>query len=96
MEHLVEQAVTTQNRRMIVVELISREECHLCDIAKDVVLKARQRHSFELKEIKIKEGDAYFDRYKEQIPVVLINKEVAFVYKVSEQALLKKLQQASA
>ena len=80
---------------MIVSELVSKQDCHLCDRAKDVLLKVQKLHPFELKEIKIKAGDKYFERYKEQIPVVLINNEIAFLYEVSEQALISKLKQCS-
>lgn len=80
---------------MIVIELISKQDCLLCDKAKAVLLKVQKLHSFELKEIKIKEGDEYFERYKEQIPVMLINDEIIFRYKVSELALINKLKQYS-
>ncbi len=80
---------------MILVELYSKDDCHLCDKAKEVLLRARLRYPFELKEVKIHEGDQWYEQYKERIPVVHINKNFAFQYRVSEQELIIKLQNAS-
>ena len=77
---------------MTLVELFSKEDCHLCDVMKSKLLEVQQLHSFELREIKISEGDEYFEQFKERIPVVFINKQFAFQYRVSEEALLKRLQ----
>ncbi len=95
MEVIVKQTGAIHTRGMIVIKLISKEDCHLCDRAKEVLLKTRNLHPFELEEIKIKEGDDYFKEYNERIPVVLINEIFAFQYKVSEQELLRKLKQLS-
>ena len=77
---------------MILVELYSKNDCHLCEVVKENLLKAQKSHPFELKEIKIHEGHEHFEQYKERIPVVFINKEFAFQHRVSEEALLKRLQ----
>ncbi|MBI5217086.1 MAG: glutaredoxin family protein [Ignavibacteriae bacterium] len=76
---------------MTVVEILSKPDCHLCDVAKAVVINVQTKYPFELREISIREGDEYFETYKERIPVIFINKEFAFQYKVSEQQLLTKL-----
>ena len=76
---------------MTLVEIYSKHNCHLCDIAKDVLNNALLKHPFELREILIREGDEYFETYKEHIPVIFINKKFAFQYKVSEQQLLDLL-----
>jgi glutaredoxin len=76
---------------MMLVEILSKPDCHLCDVVKEVVNKVRTKHPFELREISINEGDEYFETYKERIPVIFINKEFTFQYKVSEQQLLTKL-----
>lgn len=76
---------------MILVELISKEDCSLCDKAKEVLLDVQRSHPFELKEIKIKENDSTFEQYKEQIPVVLINNTFAFRYKVQQDKLIQRL-----
>lgn len=77
---------------MKTVTLISKEECHLCDVAKGVLLTTWHKFPFKLNEVKIVPGDKYFEEYKERIPVVLIDGEFAFQYRVSEKSLLQKLE----
>ncbi len=81
---------------MILVEIYSKDDCHLCDVVKTRLLNVQKNHPFELREIKIHEGDEYFEQYKERIPVVFINKEFAFQYRVSEAEFLQRLQAVTA
>ncbi len=76
---------------MKTVTFISKDDCHLCDIAKSVVLKVQKKIAFNLKEKKIIPGNPEFETYHERVPVVLIDEEFAFQYKVSELQLLKIL-----
>ena len=76
---------------MKTVTLISKDDCHLCDAAKNVLLKAQKNIAFALKEKKITPGSPEFETYHERVPVVLIDEEFAFQYKVSELQLLKVL-----
>ena len=76
---------------MTLVELYSKEDCHLCEIARDVLLNIRERHPFEFKELKIHDGHEQYEQFKERFPVVFINKEFAFQYRVPEQQFIAKL-----
>ncbi|TAK52356.1 MAG: glutaredoxin family protein [Bacteroidetes bacterium] len=80
---------------MIIVEIFSKEECHLCGVAKEAIKKVQQSHPFELREILIREGDAYYEQYKERIPVIHINNKFAFQYRVNEKDFLLRLQSES-
>ena len=81
---------------MTVVELISKEECHLCDVAREVLLKVQKTAPFELRQTKIRQGDALYETYSERVPVVLVDGEFAFQFKVSEHQLLTKLRSLEA
>ena len=76
---------------MILVELYTQDDCHLCEIAKQVLMNIQQRHPFELKEVKVRESDEYFELMKERIPVIYINKVFAFQYRISEPEFTAKL-----
>ncbi len=76
---------------MKTVTLISKDDCHLCDVAKTVILKAQKKIIFDLKEKKIAPGSPEFETYHERVPVVLIDEKFAFQYKVSELQLLNIL-----
>lgn len=78
---------------MILVELFSKADCHLCDEAKAVLEKVQCGIPFSLKEIKLTDGDEKFEEYAELVPVVLIDKVLTFKYRVNEHSLRIRLQQ---
>ena len=78
---------------MILVELFSKRDCHLCDEAKAVLEKVQSEVPFTLKEIKLADGDEKFEEYAELVPVVLIDKVLTFKYRVNETMLRIRLQQ---
>lgn len=80
---------------MILVELYSKEECHLCEEARAVLERMQKQIPFMLRELKLTPGDQYFEEYREMFPVVHINKELAFKHRVSENMLKIRLQQAA-
>ncbi|HYQ86838.1 MAG TPA: glutaredoxin family protein [Bacteroidota bacterium] len=80
---------------MIVVELFSKDDCRLCDRVKETLLRVQERHPFELRETKIREGDEHFERMKDRIPVVHIDGEFAFQYRLHEEEFLRRLISAS-
>ena len=56
-----------------VVTMYSRRNCHLCEVAKEVVESARNEAEFEFEVVFI-DGDAGLEReYGEEVPVTLIN-----------------------
>jgi glutaredoxin len=81
---------------MNIVEIYSKDDCCLCDAAVTVLRQARKKSPFELKIIKLREEDEKFDLFKERFPVIFINGEFAFEFKVSERQLLSRLEQVEA
>jgi glutaredoxin len=75
----------------IQIDIYSRPGCHLCDEAKEIVERVRQRHSFALRVINIEEDSALETAYGTEIPVVFINGNKAFKYRVDEAELEKKV-----
>jgi glutaredoxin len=72
------------------IEIYSRPGCHLCDEAKEVVERVRRRVPFALSVINIDADPELKKLYGEQIPVVFINGNKAFKYRVDEAELEKK------
>ena len=69
------------------VVMYSRPRCALCDDARDVILAERAEASFEFEEISI-EGDDDLEReYGIRIPVVLVDGEELFEYRVDRAQL---------
>ncbi len=77
------------------VELYSKKDCHLCDVAHEVLLKAAERHPFDLDVIHLRETDPKFEEFKERFPVIYIDGKFAFQYRVEEDALLAWLRNAA-
>jgi hypothetical protein len=73
------------------VTLYGRPGCHLCDEAREVLLRVREERPFELLEVDIERDDELFKRYLERIPVVCLDGEELFDFEVDEAALRRRL-----
>ena len=71
--------------------IYSRPGCHLCDEAKASILAAGCEDLFRLEEINIDDDEELQERYRYEIPVVLINGTKAFKYKVDAAEFRNKL-----
>lgn len=71
---------------------ISKDECSLCDTALKTVEALRREHPFRLRVVKIVPGDEWYDRYRESIPVGLVDGGMVFKYRTTREELLRKLQ----
>lgn len=78
---------------MSLVELYVGQDCHLCDAAKDTLMRARRTHPFEFRMITIREGEGRYEEFKERIPVVFIDGKFAFQYRVPEKELIRRLKE---
>jgi hypothetical protein len=67
------------------------EGCHLCERALEVVGAARDEVGFELAIVDIGGDPALEARYRELLPVVEIDGQVAFTYFVESAALRARL-----
>ena len=65
--------------------------CHLCDSARQTLLRLREQAAFELAEIDITGVPELEAAYREWLPVVEIEGERAFVYFVQPEPFLRKL-----
>lgn len=67
---------------MVRVELYTKPGCHLCDEAKAVLARVRERIPFDLVEFDITADSGLFDRYRYDIPVVVVPGRRTFVHRV--------------
>jgi glutaredoxin len=73
------------------VVLYGREGCCLCDDARVVLQRVRDRRGFELRECDIETDEALLRAYLERIPVVTIDGTEAFELVVDEAELERRL-----
>ena len=64
------------------VELYTKPGCHLCDEAKAVLERVRASIPFDLVEFDITSDAGLFDRYRYDIPVVVVPGRRTFVHRV--------------
>jgi hypothetical protein len=73
------------------VTLFAAAECHLCENARRVLAQVRAELPFEFEDVDIT-GDTDLERrYRERIPVVLVDGEEAFTYFVHPDGLRRRL-----
>lgn len=73
------------------VTIFSRPGCHLCEVAKETMLKAGCEGEFVLEEVNIDDDPALRDRYGNDIPVIFINGVKAFKHRIDPDQFKRKL-----
>ncbi len=73
------------------VQMYTKEGCHLCDVARSIILRVLEEIPFEFQEIDIESSNDLYERFKEEIPVVFVNGERVFTYRVHEEKLRRIL-----
>jgi hypothetical protein len=70
----------------VLVVLYSRQGCHLCDVARDVILAERSGAAFAFDEVDIGGDDALELEYGVRVPVVEIDGHARFEVDVDPAA----------
>ena len=77
----------------VFVELFTKKDCFLCEEAKEVINEILPEFSAaKLKVTDIENDPVLILKYNEKIPVVLLNGEECFFYKVHPITLRKKIE----
>jgi hypothetical protein len=79
------------------VTLLTKPGCHLCDAAREIVTAVvTETPGAELVETSILDDPELYDRYVEEIPVVLINGAVHNIWRVDAARLRGALSEVTA
>ncbi|MFJ2551021.1 glutaredoxin family protein [Microbacterium sp. NPDC087591] len=85
---------------MTTLTLIGKPDCHLCDVASDVIdavvaeLPDAAAENIEIVEASIQDDPALYELWWEKIPVVLIDGELHAHWRVSPDRLRQALEEA--
>ena len=71
--------------------MYSKQGCHLCDTAREVIVSVQQDIDFKFRETDIEKNPELFSQYKEDIPVIYINGEFFSKYHVDHKDLIDRL-----
>jgi glutaredoxin len=74
-----------------VVEIYSKPDCSLCEVALATLEAVRRRVPFDLVERDVREDAVLAERWRYDIPVVCVDGEVAFRGRVPEEAFERRL-----
>ncbi len=79
---------------MLTLELMTKKDCHLCDVAKETIDRVIRKFQARLILTDIESSPDLMEQYSERIPVLLIEGKESFVYKVHEVTLRRKMERA--
>jgi len=74
------------------ITIYSKPDCHLCDRAKEVIDRCRARAEFTVKVVDISQNPELLERYRHEIPVILLDGNEIARHFVRERKLLELLQ----
>ena len=84
-----------QKITMLELTIYSKKNCHLCDIAKDKLLRLQRELRFSITEVDIEKDIEVFEKYKYLIPVVEMDGRIIFTYRINEDELRNLIKQKS-
>jgi glutaredoxin len=70
---------------MIEVSVYSRSNCHLCEVALEVISEIRKDFEFMVTKILIDGNSELEEKYGEQVPVILINNQPHDFFRVDPE-----------
>ena len=75
----------------IVIEILTKSECSLCDDMKKIVARVLLDYPAKLVMTDIEFDKTLYEKFKERIPILKVNGIESFVYKTNETTLRHKL-----
>ncbi len=75
----------------IQIDIYSKSDCHLCEVAKEIIELQRVEFTLHIQSINIEGNPDLLEKYKTEVPVVFINGKKAFKFKVETAELVEKL-----
>lgn len=77
---------------MALITIYSKPGCHLCERAKGVIERCRTKAEFAIEIVDISQNPELLDRYRDDIPVILLDGNEIARHFVRERKLLELLQ----
>ena len=77
----------------IVIEILTKKDCCLCDEIKEIANKVLPDYPARLIITDIESDPILYKKFKERIPILKINDIESFIYKAHETSLRRKLDQ---
>ena len=78
----------------VCVTILSRENCHLCDVVYRIAVHLRTELPIETSKVSIEGDMVLMERYSTRVPVVLLDGVEHFAGKVTEEELRRAVKRA--
>lgn len=78
-----------------VIEIFSKPDCRLCEVAKARLQKLQEKWGFALCEVNIANDERLLAEYGTRIPLIRVNGEPACKYEIDETLLRRKLERVA-
>ena len=79
---------------VIYVQIYSRPDCHLCEVAKKKILNFAREFPIHVEEIDISRDEEILAAYWERIPLIFVNGRLAAKYRIDEKEFRRILTKA--
>lgn len=79
----------------LVVEIYSKPDCHLCEVAKAELVRLQRQWPFRLREVNLAENAQLLEEFGALIPLVWVEGKLACKFRVDEGRLRRKLEEAA-
>ena len=76
---------------MALITIYSKPDCHLCELAKEAIERCRQTVDFAVEIVDISQNPELLERYRDDIPVILLDGNEIARHFVRERKLLELL-----
>jgi hypothetical protein len=74
--------------------LYTRAGCHLCDVMKEEIARARLSRTCTLREVDIDRDPKLVERYERSVPVLEIDGRAAFKVRCTAEEIVRKVERA--
>jgi hypothetical protein len=71
--------------------VVTRHECHLCDVAKEIVARVAAEVDVAWTEVDVDSDPALLAEYSDLVPVILVDGKVHAYWRVDEQRLRRAI-----
>ncbi|HET6201955.1 MAG TPA: glutaredoxin family protein [Planctomycetota bacterium] len=75
----------------VAVTLYTREGCHLCEAAREAILRGAEGFAIELREVDVDADAELARRFGEEVPVVFIGDRKAFKFRLTPEQFRDRL-----
>jgi hypothetical protein len=76
---------------LIIIEFLTKPNCHLCEVARAEIEKLKKEFDFEVIDVDVSKDEELNNKYGEKVPVTIVNGGFFSIFEVNSDELRVKL-----